>query len=68
MSKYSQNQRGLVLSRKLGERIFIGNDIIVTVADIDRGKIRLHIAAPLGVSVDREEVRFKKDVDSETQN
>ena len=45
-----------------------GNDIIVTVADIDRGKIRLHIAAPLGVSVDREEVRFKKDVDSETQN
>ena len=31
----------LVLSRKLGEKIFIGDNICITVVDIDRGKIRL---------------------------
>jgi len=33
----------LVLSRKLGEKIFIGDNICITVVDIDRGKIRLGI-------------------------
>ena len=33
----------LVLSRKLGEKIFIGENICITVVDIDRGKIRLGI-------------------------
>jgi ATP-binding cassette subfamily F protein 3 len=36
----------LVLSRKLGEKIFIGENICITVVDIDRGKIRLGIEAP----------------------
>ena len=36
----------LVLSRKLGEKIFIGDNICITVVDIDRGKIRLGIEAP----------------------
>ena len=33
----------LVLSRKLGEKICIGENICITVVDIDRGKIRLGI-------------------------
>ena len=33
----------LVLSRKLGEKIYIGENICITVVDIDRGKIRLGI-------------------------
>ena len=40
----------LVLSRKLGEKIFIGDNICITVVDIDRGKIRLGIEAPRDVS------------------
>ena len=36
----------LVLSRKLGEKIYIGDNICITVVDIDRGKIRLGIEAP----------------------
>jgi len=36
----------LVLSRKLGEKICIGENISITVVDIDRGKIRLGIDAP----------------------
>jgi len=47
----------LVLSRKLGERIYIGDDVIVTVVDIDRGKIRLGIEAPKNLPIYREEIR-----------
>src|SRR3954465_10157682 len=46
----------LVLSRKLGEKIYIGDNICVTVVDIDRGKIRLGISAPRDVPVYREEL------------
>ncbi len=46
----------LVLSRKLGEKIRIGEDIIVTVVDIDRGKIRLGIEAPTEVPILRQEL------------
>ncbi len=46
----------LVLSRKLGEKVWIGKDICVTVVDIDRGKIRLGFDAPRDVPIYREEV------------
>jgi carbon storage regulator len=46
----------LVLSRKLGEKIFIGDTICITVVDIDRGKIRLGIDAPKDVPIAREEL------------
>ena len=36
----------LVLSRKLGEKIVIGDNIVVTVVKIDRNQIRLGIEAP----------------------
>ncbi len=46
----------LVLSRKLGERIMIGDNIVLTVVDIDRGKIRLGIEAPRDVPIMRSEL------------
>lgn len=46
----------LVLSRKLGEKIVIGGNITVTVADIDRGRIRLGIEAPRDVPIYRQEL------------
>jgi carbon storage regulator len=46
----------LVLSRKFGEKIQIGEDITVTVVDIDRGKIRLGIEAPRDVPIFRQEL------------
>ena len=44
----------LVLSRKLGEKIFIGDNICITVVDI--GKIRLGIEAPRDVPIYRQEL------------
>lgn len=46
----------LVLSRKLGEKIWIGETVSITVVDIDRGKIRLGIEAPRDVPVYRQEL------------
>ena len=46
----------LVLSRKIGEKIFIGDNICITVVDIDRGKIRLGIEAPRDVPIFRQEL------------
>ena len=46
----------LVLSRKLGEKIYIGDNICITVVDIDRGKIRLGIEAPRDVAIYRQEL------------
>jgi carbon storage regulator len=46
----------LVLSRKLGEKIYIGENICITVVDIDRGKIRLGIEAPRNVPIYRQEL------------
>ena len=46
----------LVLSRKLGEKIVIGDNIVVTVVKIDRNQIRIGIEAPHDVPVYREEI------------
>jgi len=46
----------LVLSRKLGEKIVIGDNIVITVVKIDRNQIRLGIEAPQNVPVFREEI------------
>jgi carbon storage regulator len=46
----------LVLARKLGEKIFVGDNICITVVDIDRGKIRLGIEAPRNVPIYRQEL------------
>jgi carbon storage regulator len=46
----------LVLSRKLGEKIVIGDNIVVTIVKIDRNQIRIGIDAPHDVPVYREEI------------
>jgi len=46
----------LVLSRKLGEKIMIGDNIVITVVKIDRNQIRIGIEAPHDVPVYREEI------------
>ena len=46
----------LVLSRKAGETICIGDDIEIMVIKIDETKVRLGIKAPRGVPVHRSEI------------
>jgi len=51
----------LVLSRKAGERIWIGDDISVTVVRISGGGVRIGIEAPKELPVVREELKLKMD-------
>jgi carbon storage regulator len=46
----------LVLTRKLNERIMIGDDICVTVVRIEGGQVRLGVEAPRDVTIAREEL------------
>lgn len=46
----------LVLTRKLGETITIGDHVKVTVVGIDKGQVRIGIQAPRDVIVHREEI------------
>ena len=53
----------LVLSRKVGERIWIGEDISITVVRITGGGVRLGIEAPSEMPVVREELKLKLEQD-----
>ncbi len=46
----------LVLSRKIGEVITVGNSVKITVLSYDRGVVRLGIEAPKSISIHRKEV------------
>lgn len=46
----------LVLTRKAGESIVIGSDVVVTVIELRGGQVRVGIDAPREVEVHREEV------------
>lgn len=46
----------LVVTRRKGERILIGDDIVVTVLDVRGDGVRIGIDAPKGVRIQRSEV------------
>jgi len=46
----------LVLTRKLGESIRIGDNIVIKVVDLDSRHVKLGIEAPKNVIVNREEI------------
>ena len=46
----------LILTRRVGETIMIGDDVIVTVLGIKGNQVRIGINAPKDVSVHREEI------------
>ena len=48
---------------KKGERIYIGDDIVITIAEINRHAVKIGISAPKNVSILREEL-VAKDSDS----
>ena len=49
----------LILTRKLGENIRIGDKIRITVLDVKGGQVKLGIDAPAHIAVHREEIYEK---------
>ena len=53
----------LILTRRIGESIMIGDDVSITVLRIKGNQVRLGVNAPKSVSVQREEIseRMKRE-------
>jgi carbon storage regulator len=49
----------LILTRKLGENIRIGENIKITILDVKGGQVKLGIDAPPHIAVHREEIYEK---------
>jgi carbon storage regulator len=48
----------LVLSRKLGESVQVGNGIVIRIVEVRRSRVRIGIEAPASIRIQREEIAF----------
>jgi carbon storage regulator len=46
----------LVLTRRIGQKIMIGNDTVLEIVDIDNNEVRLSFIAPINITIHREEI------------
>ena len=58
----------LILQRKAGESLLIGEDIEVSVLSVDAGRVRLAIQAPKSVPILRSELKKAASVNQEAAN
>lgn len=58
----------LVLSRRVGEKIIIGDEITITIVRVSQGTVRIGVDAPRDMMVIRQEVAdaIKRDSSPET--
>lgn len=59
----------LILTRRMGEALMIGDNITVTVLGIKGNQVRIGVLAPKDVSVHREEIyaRIRSEKESSTE-
>jgi carbon storage regulator len=55
----------LILTRRVGETVMVGDDVTVTVLGVKGNQVRLGVNAPKEIAVHREEIyeRIKKEQD-----
>ncbi len=59
----------LILTRKVGESLLIGDDISITILNIRGNQVKIGVEAPKEVSVHREEIYHRiRDVKDELQS
>ncbi len=58
----------LILRRKPGERLLIGDTIKITVMDVSEGGVRLAIDAPREITILRSELKKAMDVNRDSAN
>lgn len=50
----------LILTRRVGETIMIGDDVTVTVLGVKGSQVRIGVVAPRDTAVDRQEIAERK--------
>jgi carbon storage regulator len=57
----------LILTRRVGETVMIGNEVTVTVLGVKGNQVRIGVNAPKDVAVHREEIydRIKREEDGD---
>jgi len=60
----------LILTRRTGETVMIGNDIVVTVLGVKGNQVRVGVNAPKEIAVHREEIyeRIKREEQNQRSN
>ena len=60
----------LILTRRVGETVMIGNEVTVTVLGVKGNQVRIGVNAPKDVAVHREETyeRIKREEDQEARS
>lgn len=60
----------LILTRRVGETLIIGDNVVITVLGVKGNQVRIGINAPKDVSIHREEIynRIHQDLDDTTES
>ena len=60
----------LILTRRVGETVMIGNEVTVTVLGVKGNQVRIGVNAPKDVAVHREEIyeRIKREEDIDSRS
>src|SRR5450755_1843478 len=65
-----EGKKMLILTRRVGETVMIGNDVTVTVLGVKGNQVRVGINAPKTIAVHREEIyeRIKREQEGNSEN